>query len=179
MSVSSPSTRTKPEQQQRLRGGALGLLDIDSSTMAHIGPAMSFYFSFAFLAGTTGVASPLAIAAAGLAVALLGNTLAQFSKAHPSAGSFITFVGKTFGGVSAVTTALLVALGYIIGISAVIAVSGGFLATTLNYYLGWSLPWIVWTLLLTGVAVVVVARGIVMFHQGAGVFFALEMIYLL
>jgi amino acid transporter len=173
----SPSTRARPEQQ-RLRGGSLGLLDIASSTMANIGPAMSFFFGFGFLATTSGVASPLTIAAAGLVVALLGNTLAQFSRAHPSAGSFITFVGKTFGPTSAVTTALLGALGYIIGISAVIAVSGGFLETTLNHYLGWNVPWIVWTLLLTGLSVAFIARGIIISTKIAGFFFAVEMLML-
>lgn len=55
------------------------MLDIAAATMANIGPAMSFYFGFGFLATTAGVASPLTILAAGVAVALLGNTLAQFS----------------------------------------------------------------------------------------------------
>jgi len=179
--VPSPSIGPRPaeQQQERLRGGALGLLDIASSTMANIGPAMSFYFSFAFLTTASGIASPVTITAAGVAVALLGNTLAQFSRAHPSAGSFITFVGRTFGGVSAVTTALLVTIGYIIGISAVIAVSGGFLATTLHYYLGWSLPWIVWTVLLTAISAVLIARGIVVSTKVAGFFFAVEMLMLL
>ena len=87
----------EPGHEHRLLGGTLGLLDIAAATMANIGPAMSFYFGFGFLALTAGVASPLTIAAAGLAVALLGNTLAQFSRAHPSAGGFITFVGRSFG----------------------------------------------------------------------------------
>jgi amino acid transporter len=78
-----------------------------------------------------------------------------------------------------VATALLVALGYIIGISAVIAVSGGFLETMLNHYLGWNVPWIVWTLLLAGAAVVLTARGIVISTKVAGFFFAVEMLLLL
>jgi amino acid transporter len=175
--VSPPSVRARPEHQ-RLRGGALGLLDIAGSTMANIGPAMSFYFSFGFLATASGVASPLTIVAAGVVVALLGNTLAQFSRAHPSAGSFITFVGTTFGGASAVATALLAALGYIIGIAAVIAVSGGFLATTLEYYSGWSPPWIVWALLLTGASAALIAGGIVLSTKVAGFFFAVELVML-
>src|SRR5207302_1325022 len=73
MSVLSASARARPGQQ-RLRGGALGLLDIASSTMADIGPAMSFTFGFGYLASTAGVAAPLTIAAAGVVVALLGNT---------------------------------------------------------------------------------------------------------
>jgi amino acid transporter len=154
------------------------LLDIASSTMANIGPAMSFFFGFGFLAATTGVASPLTIIVAGITVALLGNTLAQFSRAHPSAGGFITFVGKTFGPTSAVTTALLVTAGYIIAMASVIAISGGFLAMTLHYYLGWNVPWIIWTLVLTGLSVMLMIRGVAVSTKIAGIFFAVEMLVL-
>jgi amino acid transporter len=164
---------------QRLRGGVLGMADIAAATMANVGPAMSFFFGFAFLATTAGVASPLTIAAAGVAVALLGNTLAEFSRAHPSAGSFITFVGKTFGPVSAVTTALLAALGYIIAMAGVISISGGFVQITLQYYTGIDLPWIIWTLLLTGLAVVLMLRGVVVSTKWAGYFFGAEMLVLI
>ncbi|MFJ8364377.1 APC family permease [Streptomyces sp. NPDC093984] len=163
---------------QRLRGGVLGMADIAAATMANVGPAMSFFFGFAFLAITAGVASPLTIAAAGIAVALLGNTLAEFSRAHPSAGSFITFVGRTFGPVSAVTTALLAALGYIIAMAGVISISGGFVQITLHHYTGVDLPWIIWTLLLTGLAVVLMLRGVVVSTKWAGYFFGAEMLVL-
>src|SRR3984885_15672789 len=103
-----PFSETKaPESADRLHRGALGLIDISASTMANIGPAYSFYFSFGLIAMTAGIASPLTIIVAVVAIALLGNTLSQFSRAQPSTGGFITFVGKTFGGTSAVTTALL------------------------------------------------------------------------
>src|SRR4029077_11019217 len=133
--ASVPFSETKvPQPAERLNRGALGLVDISASTMANIGPAYSFYFGFGFLVFTAGVAAPLTIIAAVIAVALLGNTLAQFSRAHPSTGGFISFVGKTFGGTSAVTTALLCGIGYIIAISSVLAVSGGFVSDVLQYY---------------------------------------------
>ncbi|KUN29463.1 amino acid permease [Streptomyces antibioticus] len=163
---------------QRLRGGVLGMADIAAATMANVGPAMSFFFGFAFLGTAAGIASPLTIVAAGVAVALLGNTLAQFSRAHPSAGSFITFVGKTFGPVSAVTTALLAGLGYIIAMASVIAISGGFVQITLYHYTGVDLPWIIWTLLLTGLSVVLMLRGVVVSTKWAGYFFGVEMLVL-
>ena len=95
-----PFSETKaPESPERLHRGALRLVDISASTMANIGPAYSFFFGFAFLVVTAGVAAPLTIIAAGVAIALLGNTLSQFSRARPSTGGFISFVGKTFGGV--------------------------------------------------------------------------------
>jgi len=167
----SPTSGPAGHAPQRLRGGVLGMADIAAATMANVGPAMSFFFGFAFLATTAGVASPLTIATAGVAVALLGNTLAEFSRAHPSAGSFITFVGKTFGPVSAVTTALLAGLGYIIAMASVIAISGGFVQITLHHYTGVDVPWIIWTLLLTGLSVVLMLRGIVVSTKWAGYFF--------
>ena len=102
--ASVPFSETKaPEAPERLHRGALGLIDISASTMANIGPAYSFYFGFGFLVATAGVAAPLTIIAAVVAIAFLGNTLSQFSRAHPSTGGFISFVGKSFGGTSAVT----------------------------------------------------------------------------
>ncbi|HEY7430396.1 MAG TPA: APC family permease [Streptosporangiaceae bacterium] len=165
-------------QHERLHRGVLGIMDISAATMANIGPAMSFYFGFAFLAVTAGVASPLTIIAAIIAVALLGNTLAQFSRAQPSTGGFITFVGKAFGGTSAVTTALLAGLGYIIAMSSVVAISGGFLSITLNYYLGWNIPWGILTVILTAGAVIMMIRGVSVSTKIAGLFFAFEMLVL-
>ena len=148
--MSVPFSETKaPEAPERLHRGALGLVDIAASTMANIGPAYSFMFGFGLIVATAGIAAPLTIVAAVIAIALLGNTLSQFSRAQPSTGGFITFVGKSFGGNSAVTTALLCGAGYIIAISSVLAVSGWFLEYVLNYYFAWNVPWIIFSVLLT------------------------------
>jgi amino acid transporter len=178
--ASIPFSETKaPEAPERLRRGALSLVDIAASTMANIGPAYSFFFGFGFLVFTAGVAAPLTIIVAGIAIAFLGNTLAEFSRAQPSTGGFISFVGKTFGGASAVTTAILCGAGYIIAISSVLAISGGFLSTTLNYYLGWNVPWIILSVLLVGGAVVMTLRGVAVSTKLAGLFFAFEMLVLI
>src|SRR5271170_3775212 len=156
-----PFTETKaPESPERLHRGALSLIDISASTMANIGPAYSFYFGFAGIVIAAGIGSPLVIVVAIVAIALLGNTLSQFSRAQPSTGGFITFVGKTFGGTSAVTTALLAGAGYIIAISSVLVISGWFLGSTLSYYLGWNIPWITLSVVLTSGAVVMMLRGV-------------------
>jgi amino acid transporter len=177
--MSVPFTETKaPEAPERLNRGALSLIDISASTMANIGPAYSFFFSFAFIVVTAGIAAPLTIIAAGIAIALLANTLAQFSRVQPSTGGFITFVGKTFGGTSAVTTALLCGAGYIIAISSVLVVSGGFLSIMLQYYLGWNVPWIVFSVLLTAGAMVMMFRGVGVSTKLAGFFFGFEMLIL-
>jgi len=177
--ASVPFSESKaPESADRLNRGALGLVDISASTMANIGPAYSFYFGFGFLVFTAGIAAPLTIILAGVAIALLGNTLAEFSRARPSTGGFISFVGKTFGGTSAVTTALLCGAGYIIAISSVLAVCGGFLSIVLEYYFKWNVPWGILSVILTAGAMVMMIRGVGVSTKLAGAFFGFEMLVL-
>ncbi len=170
------------EVPQRLNQGALGLIDISAATLANIAPAMSFYFSFGYLAYTAGLASPLTIIAAGIAILFLGNTLSEFTKVLPSTGGFITFVGKTFGARTAVTTALLTGLGYITAMASVIAIVGGFFQILLQHYnvSGLeSVPWGVWTVIFLAFAAYMMIRGITISTKIAGAFFAFEMAILL
>jgi len=178
VSVPAPGAKA-PEATGRLHQGALGLVDISASTMANIGPAYSFFFSFGLIVSTAGIAAPLTIIVAGVAVALLGNTLSQFSRAQPSTGGFITFVGKTFGGTSAVTTALLCGAGYIIAIASVLAICGGFLSIVASYYLSWNVPWVIFSVLLTAGAIAMMIRGVGVSTKLAGFFFGFEMLVLI
>ena len=177
--ASVPFSETKaPESPERLHRGALGLIDISASTMANIGPAYSFYFGFAGIVLLAGLASPLVVLIAAVAIALLGNTLSQFSRAHPSTGGFITFVGKSFGGTSAVTTALVAGMGYIIAIASVLVISGGFLSIMIQYYTGTNVPWIIFSALFTAGAMVMMFRGVAVSTRLAGFFFAFELVVL-
>jgi amino acid transporter len=174
-----PFSETKaPESADRLHRGALSLVDISASTMANIGPAYSFYFGFAGIVILAGLASPLVVLVAAVAIALLGNTLSQFSRAHPSTGGFITFVGKTFGGTSAVTTALVAGMGYIIAISSVLVISGGFLSIMIQYYTGTNIPWIIFSALFTAGAMFMMFRGVAVSTKLAGFFFGFELVVL-
>lgn len=166
-----------PGEHERLRQGVLGLLDISAATMANIGPAMSFYFGFGYLAYTAGLASPLTIIAAGIAILFLGNTLSEFTKVLPSAGGFISFIGKTFGARAGVTTAILTGAGYIAAMASVIAIVGGFFQTILqNYHVAGlqSVPWGVWVLIFLSFAAFMMVRGISISTKLAGIFFAFE-----
>jgi amino acid transporter len=163
----------------RLQQGSLKLLDIATSTMANIAPAMSFFFSSALIAQAAGIGSPLTIVAAAIAIALLGNTLAEFSKSIPSTGSFITFIGKTFGPLLAVATTLVISLGYIIAMASVIDISGGWVQVILQHYFHINIPWQILTLLLVAAVFLLMVRGVHLSTQWAGYFFLLEMLVLL
>ena len=164
-----------PIEVPRLERGALNLVDIAASTMANIAPAMSFFFSSALIAAAAGVGSPLTIVVAALAIALLGNTLAEFSRAIPSTGSFITFIGKTFGPLMAVTTTIVISIGYIVAMASVIDISGGWTQIILQKYLGINVPWQILTLLFVVIVFSLMVRGVHLSTQWAGYFFALEM----
>jgi amino acid transporter len=88
-------------------------------------------------------------------------------------------VGKTFGGTSAVTTALLCGAGYVIAISSVLVISGGFLSMMIQFYLNVSIPWILFSAVFTAGAMVMMFRGVAVSTKLAGFFFGFELIVLL
>jgi amino acid transporter len=127
-------TAIRVGEHERLKRQELGAADIAGSTMANIGPAMSFYFGFGFIAFTAGVASPLTFVVAAIAIGFLGYTMSQFSRVHPSAGSFITYIGKAFGPTAAIACVIVLMTGFVFAILGAIGVTGGFTAIFINHY---------------------------------------------
>ena len=146
--------------QGHLESGQLGTADVTASTVANIGPGIDFYFGFGVIAVTAGVAAPLTILAAALAVALLASTVAEFTRAEPSAGSFITYVETGLGARAGVATALLVTVGYTVAIASVFTMSGGLVAMTISQFTSWDPWWGPFTVVLTAAAIWLTARGV-------------------
>jgi amino acid transporter len=148
------------QRADHLEAGQLGTADVTASTVANIGPGIDFYFGFGVIAVTAGVAAPLTILAATVAVGLLAFSVAEFTRAEPSAGSFITYVETALGARAGVATALLVTVGYTVAIAAVFTMSGGLLTMTLSHYTSWHPPWGPFCVVLTAGAIWLTARGI-------------------
>ena len=169
----------QPQAPARLARGVLSNFDIAAATLANIAPAMSFFFGFATIVEAAGIAAPLTVIAAAIAIALLGNTLSQFSRSQPSTGSFVTFIGRAFGGYAAVVTAVVLCVGYIIAVAAVVAISGGWTHTILQHYLSIDIPWQILTLVLTLGALYLVSSGAKPSTGVAAAFFGFELLLLL
>jgi amino acid transporter len=137
----------------------LGLADLTASTVANIGPGIDFYFAFGVIAVTAGVASPLTIIAAGVAVFFLAFIAAEFTKMEPSAGSFITYVETSLGAKAGVVTALLITVGFTVAIAGVFTMAGGMISLTLQHYAAWSPSWVPISLVMTAGAVWLTLRG--------------------
>ncbi len=153
----------------RLKSGQLGTRDLTVSTIANIGPGIDFYFAFGVIAVTAGVAAPLTILAAGIAVVFLATTVAEFTRAEPSAGSFITYVESGLGPRAAVVTALLVTVGYTVAMAGVFTMSGGLVAMTLSHYTSLDVPWEPLSFVLTVAAIWVTAKGVKLSTAAVGI----------
>ncbi len=163
----------------RLQRDSLGLSQIVAATLANIAPAMSFFFGFGLIVSGAGVGAPITILVAMVVVLFLTNTLAEFSKYRPSAGSFVTFIGMAFGPTAGAAASLFVVTGYCIAASSVVVISGGWAASTLHLFLGINIPWQVLAVVVTGIVGVLVARGISLSTTWAAVFFYFELALLL
>lgn len=137
----------------------LGSVDVTASTVANIGPGIDFYFAFGVIVVTAGIAAPLTIIAAGIAVFFLAFIVAEFTKMEPSAGSFITYVETSLGPRAGVVTALLTTVGFTVAIAGVFTMAGGMISLTLEHYTSWHPSWVPIALVITTAAIGLTMRG--------------------
>ena len=163
----------------RLQRNALSLTQIIASTLANIAPAVGFYFGFGVIVGGAGVAAPLTIIVAMVAVLFLCNTLAEFSKYRPSTGSFVTFIGMAFGPAMGAAFSIFTVIGYAIGAAAIVVISGGWAHDTLLTFLGINISWKILCVLVTLICGFLVSRGIGLSTKWAAAFFYFEVALLL
>lgn len=162
------------ETELRLKRDALSLGHIVASTLANIAPAMSVFFGFAVIVGGAGLAAPLTIITAMIAILFLTNTLSEFTRFTPSTGSFVTFVGRAFGPAAAATTSAFVIFGYIVAASTVVGISGGWISDTLKLFLGVNVPWPYITIVVTLAVGLLVMTGVGLSTTWAAIFFYFE-----
>lgn len=174
MPVSETASSLQVGSETRLRRSALSLSHIVASTLASIAPAMSFFFGFAMIVQGAGVAAPLTILTAMLVILFLTNTVAQFSRFTPSAGSFVTFTGKAFGPSTGAAVSVFLTFGYIVASSTVISIGGVWIAETLRMILGLSIHWAILMVLIAGATGWLVMRGIGISTLWSGIFFYFE-----
>lgn len=163
----------------QLRRNALSVGDILGVSLADTAPAMSFFFSFAAIAAAAGVASPLAIIVAAIAVLLKLNSLVEFTKVTPSAGSYVSYIAKAFGGRVGVVTAWALGFGYIVAVGYVMAVMGGFTSQVIQQYLHVQVPWQPIAVVFVVLVSYLVYRGVTISARWASASFAFELALIL
>jgi amino acid transporter len=81
----------------RLKRNAIGLPSAMAMSLAFISPTIGVIFISALIANQAGASAPFAFVIGTIGVLLMANTLAEFTKRVPSAGTFYTFAARAGG----------------------------------------------------------------------------------
>jgi len=175
--------RTTPAETAApgLRRGALNLRETIVGTLANLAPAEGIFLSVTLVVGAMGARAPWAFAIAAVAILAAGNTMAEFAKVMPSAGSFVTFISNGFGVSSRRTGTVLggvafylLLLCYPITIAAVVVFLGSWVAQVFNWTAGYA--WLVVTLVSIAAVLPFLLRGVVISTMASFVLFATEVV---
>jgi len=138
--VSTPS-------QPRLQRNALNLFETIACTLANMAPAEGIFVALAVAVSFMGTISPWAFLLAMVGIFASANTVSEFSRTRPSAGSFVSFIANGIQGYFpraalfvASTCFIILMLGYIISTASAVAFLGYWLQLCLQIWLNIGLP---------------------------------------
>ncbi len=158
--VSTPGPTATPP----LRAGTVGLFDTVASTLANIAPALSIFLGIGALVATMGSRAPWAYAVAAVAILTTGNTMVQFARRIPTAGSFVTFTYRGFatmdpraGQLTGGAAFYLLLIGYPISLASVVVFIGSWVQRTFSWPVA---SWIPVSVLAIAVTLPLLLRGI-------------------
>ena len=151
MSDVSPVT-TKPAVAHELQRGILTVPNAIALSAAAMAPVLAVVLNAPAAAAAAGAALPLSFLIAFIACALVGNTVVQFAKKLPSAGSFYTFNRAGLGPAAGFFTGWLFWIGYAILAPGLFTAFGAFVHDFVLATFGTEVPW--WLFSLAAMAIV-------------------------
>ena len=167
-----------PPQTTELARGALTLFDTLSSTLANLAPVEGIFLSITLVVAAMGSQAPWAFVVAGIAILATGNTMSEFSQTIPSAGSFVTFIGRGYGARAPKTGSALAGLSYYmlmicypVTVAAVVVFMGSWVASLFNWG---NAGWLAVTLAGVALAVPLLLRGVVISARASFIMFCSE-----
>src|ERR1700736_4175995 len=141
-----------PPKAQRLARGVLSIPNAIALSAAAMAPVLAVVLNAPAAVPAAGAALPLSFLIAFIAAALVGNTVVQFARLFPSAGSFYTFNAKGLGPAGGFFTGWLFWIGYAVLAPGLFAAFGAFahdyMVSTFQVQVSW------WLFSLAAMAVV-------------------------
>jgi len=163
----------------RLRSGSLSAMEATVTSLSDMAPAMSLFFTVSFIAGSVLASIPFVFIIAMVGILLTANSLAQFARILPSAGSFVTYLTTSFGPKAGTVLGTFLILGYTTAAGAVYSVLGGWTSDVLHRDLGITINWVPIMIVLLIVAAVLLVVGVEVSTRAALVLFLFETAVLL
>src|SRR5579875_3420030 len=159
----------------RLRRGSLSAGELTAAGLAQIAPAIATFFVLGGIVGASGLAAPLVILIAGIGFAFHVNSNAEFNRAIPSAGFYVTYLSRAFGRRVGAMGAFVYTLSYITLGAAIFYQVGVWTHTSVQAMFGVDLPWWVPTLVVEAAVALLIIGGVRLSIRVAVSLFAFEM----
>jgi len=158
------STSSVPDgvggQEPKLERGILTLRNCIALSAAVMAPVLAVILNAPAAGSSAGAALPVAFIFAFVAALFVGNTVIEFAKKLPSAGSFYTFVSNSFGSMAGFFTGWLYFAAFVALTVGLFTANGVFLANYLGTTFNLNVSWVVTALILVGLAMVLSVRSI-------------------
>jgi amino acid transporter len=151
MSENNASTAS-PTKKARLQGGVLTIPNAIALSAAAMAPVLAVVLNAPAAAAAAGAALPLSFLIAFVAAALVGNTVVQFSRKLPSAGSFYTFNSQGLGPAAGFFTGWLFWIGYAVLAPGLFSAFGAFVHDYVLASFNLDVPW--WLFSLAAMAII-------------------------
>ena len=151
MTQTSPAPAASAEAP-RLQGGVLTIPNAIALSAAAMAPVLAVVLNAPAAAAAAGGALPLSFLIAFIAAALVGNTVVQFARRLPSAGSFYTFNSQGLGPAAGFFTGWLFWIGYAVLAPGLFSAFGAFVHDYIAATFGLEIQW--WIFSLAAMAVI-------------------------
>jgi amino acid transporter len=128
------------QDEHGLERHAIGLPAVTAQSAALIAPAAGSVASLAFIAGYSGAATPLAFLIGLLVCVCIALVIGEYARRLPSAGSFYTYLTRTFGPKTGFVTGLALFGAYLLLFPFQLDFFGNFVSSLLatsNVHIAW------------------------------------------
>ncbi|MDQ2754972.1 MAG: APC family permease [Actinomycetota bacterium] len=139
-------------QPHRLQSGVLTIPNAIALSAAAMAPVLAVVLNAPAAASAAGGALPLSFLIAFIAAALVGNTVVQFARRLPSAGSFYTFNSQGLGPAAGFFTGWLFWIGYAVLAPGLFSAFGAFVQDYIASTFGVEIQW--WLFSLAAMALI-------------------------
>jgi len=157
--TSSPPPKAE-SKGQGLEGGVLTLKNCLALSAAVMAPVLAVILNAPAAGASAGKALPVAFLLAFIAALFVGNTVIEFAKRLPSAGSFYTFCSRSLGSRAGFFTGWLYFAAFVLLSVGLFTANGAFLHSYLNSTFGLDIPFLVLGVIIIAVAMTLSVRSI-------------------
>jgi amino acid transporter len=160
MATTSPTTPNAVAPGPGLEKGILSLRNCLALSAAVMAPVLAVILNAPAGGADAGAALPFAFLLAFIAALFVGNTVIEFAKKLPSAGSFYTFCSRSLGSLAGFFTGWLYAAAFVVLTIGLFTANGAFLRSYLQSTFSWNVPWWILGILLVALATTLSVRSI-------------------